>query len=306
MMPVKIRLIIICMTLLLSNCISQSPGPMSINSPPPVESQPQSQPQSQQESNWSITLHSTCSTGAVEECVAAYDFSVNANGRYLIGPGPQKQTLSGSLTVEEFKTIEQLQLFDHNALAYDNASLICTSPIPTQTTDSVTLHQKDRDLEIIQAMDSKFCYNESLIDKAKPLYSHLKELATQHYPLPFPQDSCTDALIILEKLYQRVRECKVDPDCIYVEKAFESVPRDAATFITANDCSMVKPLIVANENLTAANQIELFEHQKNALTACKHINTTLNCGGFSHLQPTQPSPICQAGVCHPPSVPELF
>ena len=301
MNPIQKLLIILSAVLLSVNCGTQpSKAPPSSASAGPSVSHPAQPPEalSRESLPWSVVLLSSCSNKPIDECLGAYHFSVNADGSYLVGPGPQLQTLSGQLDPVEFKVIEDLVHSNHLSLTEGTIAETCSPSISVNTTsDTITFHQQEKEHELVQSSDSKFCFRELTFDKAKTLYSALTTLATKRYPLPFPQSPCTASLTTLQNLYEKVRKCKTDSDCGYVEETFKPIPRELSTFFLVNDCSIVKPLLAANPVLTLKSQNELLEEYRHSITACKNATTPSNCKPSSKIQPTQPAPYCETGSC---------
>ena len=67
--------------------------------------QPGRNDQSQSGPAWQLTLKSACSNAAQDQCLARYGFTVDADGNYQVGPGPQGQLRKGTLAESEFAAL---------------------------------------------------------------------------------------------------------------------------------------------------------------------------------------------------------
>ena len=83
----------------LSGCNSNSP---SVKPVAPVEVNPSSQ-------DWTLRLQSKCTDATPEDrCVAQYGFTILKDGHYQLGPGPQDEVRTGTMTSEELSTVNSV------------------------------------------------------------------------------------------------------------------------------------------------------------------------------------------------------
>jgi hypothetical protein len=169
--------------------------------------------------------------------------------------------------------------------------------ISTETSDTIVLISGSKKKEIIVSNPNQFCSKGLSSNLAKDIYVALKKYATEHYPIPFPKDSCNEAVAQLEALYSQLGTCSIDEDCTFIDKNYDSIGRESFTFLSVNECSPVKPLMSANKNLVKNQQKNLIQLRDSALDSCKQSTAPVNCTGFSQFQPTLPAPICNAGKC---------
>src|SRR6185437_2056336 len=68
----------------------------------------QAAPQEQTGPAWSLQYKATCAQGSeAQDCVGAYGLQINADGTFVVGPGPQGQTTKGKLDAEDFTALTQ-------------------------------------------------------------------------------------------------------------------------------------------------------------------------------------------------------
>ena len=242
---------------------------------------------------WSLKLNSECLSGPTEECVAGYGFTVTADGKYAVGPGPQDQQLTGRVTEDQFKSLEKLVSGEVSGSAAERCQVLGTNT----TRDAISLRTQRDEVQLIRTSGTEFCFSASSFERARDLHALLLQLASSYYPLPFPDDSCDGSMTSLEALYGMVQKCDNDVDCAYFDDDFQPIGRDVFTFVVARDCSGVTPLMVGNVKLTDAQRPTLLAVADHAKSACKR--RASNCPGFAGFQSTQPAPVCLAHTCRP-------
>lgn len=263
-------------------------------SPPPT---PSLHTESQEGASWSVKLVSTCETGAAEDCSAAQGFSVSSDGTFIVGPGPQNQILTGHIKEAELTHLTQEISSVLDSL--ETHTETCIAPFSHNVRDVVSIRHYETEQELLRSSNSEYCYRTSTLEASKPIWSIIKGLATQYYPLPFPRSSCTQAMSSLEGLYAEVSKCTTNQDCLYIDATFDPISRETFTFLAINECSSVKPLLVGNPTLLGSNKTELLRLFNEASRTCNQGNTNMNCSGFAAFQPTAPAAICNAGTCKP-------
>lgn len=273
--------------------------------------------QAQAALKWSLTLHSKCAEIVPEECPAGYGFTVTGDGKYRIGPAPQGQVLSGVLPQESFESFKAL--LEASVLNPGSGSGASADPTANEEKcDALTLDPlrpraqslSDGSIEIsglgrqgilLRVESSKRCYRWLSAEAAEKIQASIFKLATEHYPLPFPDDTCDEALGSLESLYTSLKRCDTDEQCTYLDTNFEPIAPDSLQFVLTGDCTPVKPMIVGNYDRVLDARSQLVEKSEHARLACKKRRSATGCTGFSRFQATQPAAICSEGLCkvHP-------
>ncbi len=244
---------------------------------------------------WTVRLKSTCNDRAVDSCVSAYGFTVAADRKYLVGPGPDGQLLDGALSEGEFAAVEQLVLKQLPLLNQEISPEACAPRTAQETDDSISLSSHGRDKTVVRAAQSEICALATTEDAAL-LQKTMKDLAARYYPTPFPSE-CINASIAMKDLYRDLRHCTTSSDCAYVDNAFQPIGHAEVQFVVTDDCTMMKPLVVANGSAAAASQLKLSMARENVRQVCGPQLTRINCARPTGFQAHSAAPMCVAGEC---------
>lgn len=254
---------------------------------------------------WKLSLQSKCA-GDVTQCVAGYGFTITADGKYMVGPGPAGQTASGTLKPEELDYInERITALSapashpsgDEASATDAATAapqeVCEALSDSQE-ESLVLTQQGKAKTLTQSHDNQVCFQTANNEAASELHQAVKDLAAVYYPTPFP-NACTDQVNALQGLYASVQSCTADTDCVLVDQSFAAVPPSSDQWVTTNACSSVAPLAIASNKNLVAQHDALTKAYSSALAACGlSADNVGNCDGF---MTSTVVPRCQQGVC---------
>ena len=115
-----------------------------------------------------------------------------------------------------------------------------------------------------------FYYTTTSVDEAKSLHAAIRNLANSHYRLPFG-DACGDAADKIATEAEELTNCQSDSDCVYIDAyhSFEVVPPSSNEWLLTEDCTALKPPVVANKFSVAGAAQKLDD---------------LVCGGPQHLR----------------------
>ena len=142
------------------------------------------------------------------------------------------------------------------------------SPESLDSESSIEFSDHSLSDKIVRASKKDFCFKTLSENDAKFLKSTLSTLAEKYYPKMFPSN-CTNAASALEGFYGYVKSCRFDSDCSYLNNNFYPVSLAGDYAISrAHDCSLVKPLLVANSFLAVSNQRDLIEKWEIAQEMC--------------------------------------
>ncbi len=239
---------------------------------------------------WKLRYSTQCpTTTPVEKCKAAYGFSIYANGKFEIGPGPKKEWVSGRVGVAEFETVNDAVLLILSRQSEDRLPENCGE----DTKDSAVLTSRT-------GGNAKLCLNSSNHEN-KALKTALKNLVAKYYPETFP-NPCVDAMLNLEKVYDSYRECKKDSDCAYVNEKDLPVDLREAPAIVVDDCTYIQPLLVANKRSVETNPLGLLMEREITIATCAKDLKRAYCHDSVLLGPVSGAPACAQGVCKAPSV----
>lgn len=194
-----------------------------------------------------------------------HPFVVRSDGRYVVGPGPDGQSLYGEITPDESREIEAI-----------------LPPAPVQGCGP---------------SETSFW-----VDGSKPgpacssgLESAARKLAAKYYPSNFPSP-CVDAAHALRVAYASVSRCERDSDCSYVDESLSPVGEATKHEPESDACGYVKPLAVANAFEAVAHQLPLVLKRDVARRLCAKeppLRTACGLSGASSL----PKPTCLKGYC---------
>ncbi len=276
-----------------------------VNLPPAKQGQAQDGPA------WKVTLKTSCQNVDAVECVANYGFTVIANSHFQVGPAPQGQTVVGSLTADEFKSISTLitSALPTVTRAQRNQHETCKPLDQTEEyegQDTVTLSRpQNQDLVLLTTKGNDLCSQSATPDVTQALHKAIHALANKYYTLPFP-DACLDAATAMEAIYPSVQSCSTDADCAYVDTSFNVIPSADEQFVVTDDCTVVTPLSVGNAKAVASAQAKLQAALDHVRDVCGERIVRNECTGISGFQSSAGSPVCKLGVCQShPDLPSL-
>lgn len=254
----------------------------SEDSPAPV-----AQTQTQVGPAWKVALTSKCA-GEANNCVAAYGFTITADGKFISGPAPAGQISTGALTEEEFKAFSDrvAALSTAAASSSDESGAATTADCQVlaqaDSEDDLVLTREGKDKPLVKTKGTEICFQTANREAAAELHSAIKELAAKYYTLPFP-NACADQLKALEGMYATVQSCSTDTDCIFVDQDFNAIPPASDQFITTDACVAVKPLVVASNSSLTTQKQALLAAMTSTLSSCGLTAADLtqrSCDGF--------------------------
>jgi hypothetical protein len=270
--------------LMLSGCFHSEkgadpgPSPQSVSSAP-VASAPASAavvPAPRAYAPWRFKYVSRCATAPAEKCNGAYGFAVNDEGGYEIGPGPDGQVLSGVIALDERRSLSELVVSTEQAPQTASASCAPAGPAETGLWSGRKGAEKascEPDLE-----------------------AAIKRLAFKYYPETFP-NPCIDAALALERAYGPLQKCQADSDCAYLDDSYLPLDPRRPGEVTADDCTYVHGLRVANGFEAVSHQLELILKRSLALRVCGQAGGRPGCERASSSSERLMPPICDRGVC---------
>jgi hypothetical protein len=218
------------------------------------------------DSPWSLLLINHCDGVPDGRCAGAYGFSVGNTGDFVVGPGPSGERLSGSLTSQELLSLtETLSRAGSSAKECGKGASVFLNRVP-------------------------FCDNE------RSLHDALYRLATRYSPAEFP-NPCIDAGMALDTLYESMRRCDQDSDCVYVGDDFLPLREDSGDEVVTDDCTYLRPMLVGNSFLAVTNQLELLMKRDIARKVCGSELARTSCGDPQTIDVRQGAPSCVDGVC---------
>jgi len=246
--------------------------------------------------NWELKLQSKCPENVPHEsCLGDYGFTVLTNGHYQIGPGPKNEIREGTLTAEEMAllSVAIAPSLAANSAEADNHQNIDAG----ESDDVVTLTRGGSSLAVLlKTKGTDLYYANASADDAKAIHNVVRKLALKYYALPFP-DTCIDGATTLQTLYTSLQSCTADADCTYLDGSFNVIPSNSADWIITDDCSMLRPLTVANSTMVASNQDKLIESLNELRTSCGDKFQRQECTQQAGFQPNNQAPICSQGTC---------
>jgi hypothetical protein len=214
------------------------------------KSQPGASDDSARGPAWSLTLKSACAGAETDQCVAKYGFSVTADGKYQVGPGPQNQFRKGSLSESEMSELNsKLQAALAGAALDAGREESHETGVQNEDEDSLVYVQKDSNSILARSSGEDFFFRTAKLEDAQALHKAIRDLAKTYYLLPFGNE-CGDQADALEALYVGVQGCQSDADCVYVDayQAYSVIPPNSDQWIFVDDCRAAKPMTVANKS----------------------------------------------------------
>jgi len=252
---------------------------------------------------WALKLQSKCQDNiAPEYCIAGQGFTVKTDGQYEVGPGPNGQSKTGTISSEELTKLTAalapvlssgVQTENHETLQVEE-----NGEEPAQVSDDVlTLTRGSGNSEILaQVTANDLAFRTASSEQAKTLIKTLKSLATTYYPTPFP-NTCSDSSAALHALYGTVQTCSTDADCSYYDDNLNVVDANSNAVLTVDDCTVAKPLVVGNTKLVDENRAKIAEIFSEVQTACSGGMMRADCTETSTLTLSGKPAVCNQGVC---------
>jgi hypothetical protein len=251
---------------------------------------------------WKLGFAAQCAAGTeTDRCLAAHGFSVSADGRYQVGPGPQGQVLAGTLSAAELKGIDAALTRILDAIHPElEAGETCATRSQLDTSETITFNRRGHQRNIIHTAGTEFCFRAPSQDDAHALHAALAGLARRYYPVPFP-DPCIGAVVAVHAHYAGLGECATDADCTYLDSSYAPIPDGELQFVPVDDCSLVSPLPVANAAAAEGAHERILFAREQARVTCSARLTRISCEAPRGFQATEAPPVCIQGSCriHP-------
>lgn len=242
---------------------------------------------------WKLSLYSVCEEGADEYCVGKHGFTVWADHKYAVGPGPEGQVESGVVDAEDFAQIETAI----NAALESGAANLSETCLDPQDADEVefrgkvVLTRKHQEATVLRSEEGKVCFQTAKAESALQLQDAIEALAEKYYPTPFP-DKCAETVSQLHALYPELETCAVDADCGYFSMELEPIAAGASEFVVLDSCSKIRPIAVANAAAVAGAKDKLKALTETALKACGERIAREGCTGVNGFDASQSEAKC--------------
>jgi hypothetical protein len=261
-----------CLLFCLSGCGNKTPASnqdiqSQVNRPAAV-SEPALAP-------WEIRFESQCPENVpLDHCPGKYGFSVLSDGSYEVGPGPKGQKFSGVLDADEMKQI--VQNIREEVLSFQIAQN-CGKE------DSIEITYDDR--------ESTSCHPK--------IREQMKKFISQYYPETFP-NPCIDASSDLSQLYDVTSACDSNADCVFLDSEFLPLNplEENLQSIAVDDCTYIRPLVVANSFKAVSLQRELLNARAHAREVCGDHIFKPSCSDVQYTSPSKGNSICFKHQCH--------
>lgn len=268
-------------------------GPVTVTTTKPVEPV-RSGPDL---SRWEIHYVAVCVENLDKDCPGQYGIALTSDSHFEIGPGPDKQSFSGEITEEELNSLKELLSKMVLSDGENEIAETCVESNAEGPEENIALLLQNQEVPAVKIAKSKFCFNAFTREGAETLHRNVQSLARKYYPVPFP-NPCIDAAAELEKLFEEMRICERDEDCAYVDDAFLPVNFMRNKRVLLDDCTYLKPLVVANGFSAVSGQLELLLARQHAEDACGSLLERNSCSKKEKFDATAGPPVCVKGSCH--------
>ncbi len=239
-----------------------------------------------------------------------YGFSVDANSRFKMGPGPEGQSSSGIIAGDEFKNLDAI-LSQFLSTPASHAE-ICESRsmeegiFSSDAEDNVVLTRLTGEETVIRVKENDYCFQAATADAAKTLHKAIRALSEKYYSIPFP-DACSDLVTALEALYPEYQSCTTDTDCVYATTTYDAIIPGSIQFVATDNCSKIKPMVTGNIGALFNGQEKLLTALDRAREACGERIIRMDCTDVTGFQSNDAPPVCGQGFCRVnPSINMLF
>jgi hypothetical protein len=242
------------------------------------------------EKSWALFFSSKCNSTTLALCRGGYGFKVSRNGSFSVGPGPQGEVHSGNITNAESlalrAAVNRLSSYSHG----ENESETCENVIwKTTKGEKSILRRSNHNL--------CFSFDSEAKEAALAVHDELSKLVEKYYPNEFP-NRCLDVASVLDQVYESYRACKTSRDCVYVDENYLPVRPESSESITTDDCTYLKPLVVANSYSIVTDQRRLILEREAAREVCGTSISRRTCEASTALNSARLPPVCIARRCH--------
>jgi hypothetical protein len=251
-----------------------------------------------QSPNWALSYQATCAANIDQTaCPGAYGFTVNADGSYQVGPGPQGQTTTGKLAADDFESITSLTggvIANTTSVARAET---CGGDFSVDADYTLTLSKRNlKKTVILHKKGADLCSNRFESETAQSLHTAFVAVVEKYYATPFP-NACLEAAQAVSTLYPALEGCKVDADCGYLDQNYNVIATDGEATVFVDNCSVVKNLPAANAEKARENTAALQAALAKAQNACGYGIVRDGCAGTQSFASTAAPAICRQGTC---------
>jgi hypothetical protein len=251
---------------------------------------------------WALTLKATCTDGSTDTCLAYYGFSVDAAGKYTIGAthAAHKPRVR-ALAVDEVSALEPLLAPYLAALRANTAPVEkCVANdtvVPASQEYTVSLTRLGATAVLARETVKDSCTSLVDAEQTQALVAKVLELATAHYPTPYP-DACLDAIDQFEAKYADLQSCSVATDCGYVGESFDVIPYDSNQVVFLEDWTKINPIVVGNASKLTAGREALMAAREELKTSCgPSIYRNPAPINFRQFYANAGNPLCEQNTC---------
>jgi hypothetical protein len=247
--------------------------------------------------HWHLSYAAKCTVLSPEKCAGAYRFSIFDDGKFQVGPAPQGEMYVGSLESEEIQAVQQILNSLFKRIPGEGESLEKCTPVASQDREGlITLSFEGYKKDVIRHTNVQLCFTDLSSDEAQVLLNSVEKTVSKYYPTQFP-NSCTDAAVALENDHHSIQSCQHDDDCAYLDDFYMPVKTQAVDSVVTDDCTFIRPLVVANRFSATSSQLKLLMVREKVREVCGERLVRPGCRR-SVLDPTQGSPVCaENGFC---------
>ncbi len=258
------------------------------------------QTEAQGEPAWKLTLKSLCAETEATQCIAAHGFTILADGRYLVGPASNGQTLTGVLNPDEFAKIHDVidAIVAAPRTEVENNEVCQEADASTGTNqDTIVLNIRGSEKSLFRKTSTQICFKGTQSSDAIAIHKAIYDLALSHYPQTFPND-CINSVQGVQAIYNLIGGgCTTDADCAYVDNVFGAIPNGDLQFVLTDNCTAIPPLVVANKAKLADSQERLIASKETARQTCGDEFYRGGCSLVSGFQANIAPPVCKFGSC---------
>ncbi len=257
---------------------------------------PDSTPQPASATTWKLHYENRCAEP--ERCLGGYGFTLQEDGSFQAGPGPNQEVWNGHLNGDELATLQAgIQSLEAGVQARTNPDPECQSSIQlADEREVIEVSRAGMGREWISTRAGQLCHITADGSQAAAFHQSVLRVLRNHYPTPFPS-ACITASQNAKALIAPSLRCSQDSDCTYLDPSGEIIPAGTVGYVAIDQCTWTPTIPVVNREVWSGAQRSVLASLQVAKAACGSSVFRSGCPGLIGGQSDRGAPACVQGAC---------